>query len=126
MKPVSFLGYAIIQAPEMLSNLYRWFTRRNEINISSSYKACKRTKTIDKITMLVIKNKTSKTLGHNIKGKGVKVKDHEKLDANKESMHVIKSKDLKWIIARFEKIDSALERMREYISKASNEIINLK
>ena len=114
-------GYAIIQAPEMILNLYRWLTRRNEGIISSSYKACKRTKTIDKITKLCIKNKISKTLGQNIKGKGVKLKDHEMLDANRESMHVIKSKDLKWIITRFEKIDSALEGIREYINKMSSE-----
>ena len=74
--------------------------------------------------MLGIKNKTSKTLGHNIKGKGVKVKDHEKLDANKESMHVINSKDLKWIITRFEKIDSTLAGMRGNINKPSKEDYN--
>ena len=104
----------------MVLNLYRWFTRRNEGSISSSYKACKRTKTIDKITKICIKNKISKTLGQNIKGKGVKLKDHERLDANKESIHVIKVEDLKWIITRFEKIDSTLETMKEQKNQPSN------
>ena len=71
--------------------------------------------------MLCNKNKISKTLRQNIKGKGVKVTGHEQLDANKESTHVIKSKDLKWIITRFEKIDSALEGIREYMNKMSSE-----
>ena len=105
----------------MLLNLYRRFTRRNERNILSRCKAGKRTKTIDKFIMLCNKNKISKTLRQNIKGKGVKVTGHEQLDANKESTHVIKSKDLKWIITRFEKIDSALEGIREYMNKMSSE-----
>ena len=114
------LGCAIIQAPEMLLNLYRWFTRRYERNISSNCKVCKGAKTIDEFTMHRNKTQIIRILGSNTKGKGVKANDHEKVYANRKSMYVINSKDLKWIVTKFEKIDSTLESMREYINKPSN------
>ena len=83
------LGCAIIQAPEKLLNLYRWFTRRYERNVARNYKVCKRTKIIDEFNMHRNKNQ-------------------------------INSKDLKWIVTKFEKIDSTLECMRECINKTTN------
>ena len=83
------LGCAIIQAPEMLLNIYRWFTRRYERNVSSNHKACKGTKTIDKFTMHHNNTQIIKILGPNTKRKGVKANGHEKVYSNRKSMYVI-------------------------------------
>ena len=114
------LGCAIIQAPEKLLNLYRWFTRRYERNVSRNCKVCKRTKIIDEFNMHRNKNQIIKILGPNTKGKCVKANGHEKVYSNRKSMYVINSKDLKWIVTKFEKIDSTLECMRECINKTTN------
>ena len=51
--------------------------------------------------------------GTSKKVKCVHAKGNEKEDSKKTNVYVIDRKDLKWIIARFEKIDSTLETMKQ-------------
>ena len=62
----------------------------------------------------------NKGIGTNVTAKCVKAKSRETNNPNRKNMHVIDPKDLKLILAKFEKIDSTLETMKKQKNQPSN------
>ena len=115
-------GYAIIQAPEMFSNLFTWVASKRKRKISCTGTGKTSTKQMDANKINYPKKSKTITICSPKNSKNCVVKGQGKAHADKEISEVIEQNVLQLLNPRFEKIESVLENITIRINTLSNNI----